>query len=251
MKKTIFSLLLLTALVRTFAIDANDIITKADAAFKLKNLYSKTEIVIVKNGKEQPKQVVKGFSTNKNGVNYSLSIYQSPKKMKGNANLMIGDDLWVKFASTGRVRKLSSSAKKNSSGGSDFSYADMGSGGEGMATDYISKLLGEKKIDKKMCYEIELIPTKNSDSGYDKLIIYIEKENFRYQVIEYFKDSANIKTLTLSDYKKIQDVDFPFKLTMKNHSKDSITNIITTEIEYNSSLVKDSLFSQSYLKRVK
>lgn len=251
MKKITLILLLLTTIVRIFAIDVNNIITKADAAFKLKNLYSVTEIVIVKNGKKQPKQVVKVYSTNKNGVNYSLSIYQSPKKMKGNANLMIGDDLWIKFASTGRVRKLSSSAKKNSSGGSDFSYADMGSGGEGMAKDYTPKLLGEKKIDRKMCYEIELKPTQGNDSGYNKLIIYIDTENFRYILIEYFKDSANIKTLSLSDYRKIQDVDFPFKLAMKNHSKDSVTNMITTEIQYNSSLVKESLFSQSYLKKVK
>ncbi len=251
MKKITLILLLLTAMVTTFALDADDILTKADAAFKLKNMYSETEIQIVKNGKEQPKQVVKGYSTNKDSINYSLSIYQSPKKMKGNANLMIGDDLWVKFASTGRVRKLSSSAKKNSSGGSDFSYADMGSGGEGMAADYTSKLLGEKKIDKNLCYEVELIPTKNNDAGYDKLIVYIETESFRYILIDYFKDSANIKTLTLSDYRKVQDIDFPFKLTMKNHSKDSITNMITTEIEYNSASVKNSMFTQSYLKKVK
>ncbi|MGL1893694.1 MAG: outer membrane lipoprotein-sorting protein [Spirochaetaceae bacterium] len=251
MKKIVFILIILTAMVRAYAIDVNEIISKADASFKLKRLYSETEITIERNGKKQPTQIVLGYSTIEDGINYSLSIYQSPKKMKGNANLMVGDDLWVKFASTGRVRKLSSSAKKNSSGGSDFSYEDMGSGGEGMASNYTLNLVGDKKIDGVSCYQIELTPINRKNSGYDKLLTYIDKESFKYIKIEYFKDGANIKTLFLSDYRVINSVDFPFIMTMKNNVKNSITTMKTTQVEFNSDKVKNSLFTQSYLKRVK
>ncbi len=206
---------------------------------------------ITKNGKELPKQVINGYSTNIDGANYSLSIYRSPKKMKGNANLMIGDDLWVKFASTGRVRKLSSSAKKNSSGGSDFSYVDMGSGGEGMAFNYDAKLVGEVKVDSVENYEIELIPTQNNESGYEKLLIYITKNEYLYTQIKYFKDNSNIKTLTFSDYRDVEGVKYPFKMSMKSHIKESVTELLTTKIEFNSEKVKESIFNTNYLKKIK
>lgn len=237
--------------VNIFSITPEEIIKKADEPYLVKRLYNEAEIRIEKNGKLQPIQIVSGYSTNKEGMNYSLTIYKSPNKMKGNANLMIGDDLWVKFASTGRIRKLSSSAKKNSSGGSDFSYADMGSGGEGIAYNYTAKLLGEKEVESQQCYEIELIPTPNNDGGYDKLIVYVNKEKNRYVLVDYYEDNANTKTLTFTDYRIVEGLDYSFLLVMKNHMKDSITSIVTTKIVFNSDQVKDSVFTQSFLKKVK
>lgn len=250
MKKIVIWLMLFTA-IKIFSITPEDIIKKADEPYLVKKLYNEAEIQIEKNGKLQPIQVVNGYSTNIDGINYSLTVYKSPKKMKGTANLMIGDDLWVKFASTGRVRKLSSSAKKNSSGGSDFTYADMGSGGEGIAYNYEAKLIGEASIESQQCYEIELTPTENNEAGYDKLIVYVNKENNRYVLINYYEDNANSKTLTFSDYREVEGLDYSFLLVMRNHMKDSITSIITTKIMFNSDLVEDSVFTQNFLKKVK
>lgn len=249
-KKIVFIILLLIAL-GGYSQNARDILEEADSAFKTENLYSVSEITITRNGKNLPIQMVEGYSTKIDGKNNSLSIYRAPKKMEGNANLMIGDNLWVKFASTGRVRKLSSSAKKNSSGGSDFSYADMGSGGEGMAYRYTSRLLGEKRIEKVDCYEIELTPTKDNESGYDKLIVYIEIDSKEYKLIKYYEDGGNTKDLYLMDYRKVDNISYPFHMIMKNNVKDSQTSVKTLELEVDSNRVTEDLFSQSYLKRVK
>ncbi len=127
----------------------------------------------------------------------------------------------------------------------------MGNGGEGMAHNYSVTLLGEVKIDSEKCYELELIPTDDNDSGYEKLLVYITKEKFTYAQIKYFKDNANIKTLSFSDYRDIEGVYYPFELIMKNHTKDSLSKITTTYIEFNSNKVKDSIFNQSYLKKIK
>lgn len=250
MRKILIILMLLKSLLG-FSQGADQVLEEADKAFKVKDLYSITEIVITRNGKTLPIQIVEGFSTVIDEKNYSLSVYKSPKKMQGNANLMIEDNLWVKFASTGRVRKLSSSAKKNSSGGSDFSYVDMGSGSEGIAANYTSKLLGEKKINGSKCYEIELIPTPNNESGYDKLIVYVSKEKHEYLEILYYEDGANIKSLYLSEYRQLGEYTYPYKMVMKSNVKDSQTEIITKELELNSTKVTENLFTQSYLKKIK
>lgn len=249
--REILIVLLLIRGVFGYSQGADQILEEADRAFKVKDLYSITEIKITRNGKDLPIQVVEGFSTVKDNESYSLSVYKSPKKMKGNANLMIGDNLWVKFASTGRVRKLSSSAKKNSSGGSDFSYVDMGSGSEGVSADYDSNLIGEIKIDGEKCYEIELIPTENNDSGYEKLIVYVSKETNQYREIHYYDDGANIKKLYLSDYREFGEYTYPYLMVMKSNVKDSITKIETKELELESGKVTEKLFTQSYLKKVK
>lgn len=250
MRNILIILMILRSLL-VFSQSADDVLKEADKAFKVKDLYSVTEIIITRNGKKLPIQIVEGFSTVIDDKNYSLSVYKSPKKMQGNANLMIGDNLWVKFASTGRVRKLSSSAKKNSSGGSDFSYIDMGSGSEGVAANYTSKLLGEKKVNGFKCYEIELIPTDNNESGYDKLIVYVSKEKHEYLEILYFEDGANIKNLYLSDYRQLGEYTYPYQMVMKSNVNDSQTEIITRELELNSEKVTENLFSQSHLKKIK
>lgn len=236
---------------QSFGQNAADILERADTPFKTENLYSISLITITRNNRELPIQRIEGYSTRIKGENNSLTIYRSPKKMEGNANLMIGDNLWVKFASTGRVRKLSSSAKKNSSGGSDFSYADMGSGGEGMAYRYTSRLLGEKDIEGVACYEIELLPSRDNESGYDKLIVYIDMKKFEYKLIKYYQDGGNIKDLYLKEYKLVSDIRYPFLMIMKSNIKNSQTVVETIQLEVNSTRVNSEFFSQSYLKKVK
>ncbi|MCK5197463.1 MAG: outer membrane lipoprotein-sorting protein, partial [Spirochaetales bacterium] len=116
MKKILMSALLLTVFSFGFlaAETAREIVDRADEAFKGDRVYSTSRMTVYKSGEAQPVQEIESYTMEKGGKTYSLSIYIAPRRMKGTANLMIEDDLWVRFGSTGRTRKLSSSAKKNS-----------------------------------------------------------------------------------------------------------------------------------------
>ena len=106
----LFSLLILQA---AGAQDARAIIDKADEAFKMDAVYSRSVLTVTKNGKSQAPQVMDGYALDgPDGTARSLSVFKEPRRVAGTAYLMLGDDMWVRFASTGRVRKLSSSAKK-------------------------------------------------------------------------------------------------------------------------------------------
>ena len=225
-------------------------VIKADKSFEGERIYSTSSMTIYKSGKAQPVQEIESFSMEKNGKSYSLSIYFAPSRMKGTANLMIGDDLWVRFGSTGRMRKLSSSAKKNSAGGSDFSYADMGEGEQGLLEKYNAKLLGDEEVEEQNCYKIELIASSKS-SPYQKLIVYISKDNYNYIKIDYFEDNANIKTMTFYDYKTVNGVNYPFKYRMESHTKASVSEVNVIKFEVNSSKVKDRYFTTGYLKTIR
>ena len=249
MKRVIVVLRLLALGLSLFSQSAQDIVEKADSIFKVNRTYTEATMIVYQSGRAQPSQKTIGFSMEKNGRYHSLSIYREPRRMAGTANLMIENDLWVKFGSTGRVRKLSSSAKKNSAGGTDFSYADMGDGNKGIATDYRPRLLGEEVLDGKDCWKIELLDS--GDANYEKLIVFVEKANHRYLRIDYYENGANIKSLSLDDYRKVGSVEYPFHMVMTNHTKPSYTEVFTDVFEVDSPRVEERFFTTTYLESIK
>ncbi len=252
MRKILISLLLLTVLCIGFlaAQTAQEIVNRADASFKVDRVFSTSSMTVYKSGEAQPVQEIESYTMQKNGKSYSLSIYTAPRRMKGTANLMIEDDLWVRFGSTGRTRKLSSSAKKNSAGGSDFSYADMGDSGQGLSEKYTPRLAGEETALGESCYKIELIG-KNSDVPYEKMVVFITKDTYRYIKIDYFENNANIKSMTFYDYKTVNGTDYPFRYIMENHTKPSRTEVEVDVFETDSSRVQDRFFTTGYLESIR
>ena len=252
MKKILLliSILSILALASTTAQTAQKIVDKADSAFKGNRVYSTSTMTVFKSGEAQPVQKMESYTMEKDGKSYSLSIYTAPRRMKGTANLMIENDLWVRFGSTGRTRKLSSSAKKNSAGGSDFSYADMGEGGQGLSEKYKPLLDGEETVEGELCYKITL-NANGSDAPYEKMVVYITKDTYRYIKIDYFESNANIKTMTFYDYKTVKGKDYPFRYIMENHTKPSRTEVQVGVFEIDSSKVKDRLFTNAYLESIR
>ena len=93
---------------------ADEILEKADDIFDMESMYQKSTMIITRNGRTQPEQIMESWYLDEGGKNMSLMVFLAPARVKGTAYLTLDDDLWVRFGSTGRVRKLSSSAKKNS-----------------------------------------------------------------------------------------------------------------------------------------
>jgi len=232
--------------------DALDIVRRADNLLIGIKTYSISEMTVFRSDKARPTMKVETYSMVKNGTDYSLTVYKEPARMKGTAYLMIGEDLWVKFGSTGRTRKLSSSAKKNSAGGTDFSYADMGESSQGISYKYnVIMENSNVTVDGNTCYEISLHPKAGTERFYEKLVAFITHEDYHYLRIDYYEDGANIKTLTFLDYRKTGQKEYPYTMVMANHSQPSRTEVVTSAIEFDSSRVQDRFFTSSYLAGIK
>ena len=232
--------------------DALDIVRRADSLLIGTKTYGVSEMTVFRSDKARPTMKVETYSMAKNSTDYSLTVYKDPARMRGTAYLMIGDDLWVKFGSTGRTRKLSSSAKKNSAGGTDFSYADMGESSQGISYKY--NVIMEKSnvtVDGIKCYEISLHPKAGTKGVYEKLVVFITHEDYHYLRIDYYEDGANIKTLTFSDYRKTGQKEYPYRMVMVNHTKPSRTEVVTSSIDFDSDRVQDRFFTSSYLAGIK
>jgi hypothetical protein len=252
--KTFIAALILSLIIPRLltAEDAEVIVRRADDLMTSSKTYSESEMTVVRSGHARPTMLVKTYDMRKGDQSYSLLVYEGPAKMRGTAYLTIGNDLWVRFGSTGRIRKLSSSAKKTSAGGTDFSYSDMGESGQGVAAKYRAEMGNPNaRFNGASCWEIHLFPLPNTEGIYEKLVAFVEKETHLYLRVDYFEAGAAIKSLLLEDYREIGQRFYPEKITMKSHVKPSQTEVITKIIEFESPEVQDRYFTTTYLGRIK
>jgi hypothetical protein len=248
-------IILLAALAparRAAAEEAGDIVARADAPLLGSRIYALSTMTITRSGEARPAMELESYSMTVEGREAALTIYRAPAKMKGTAYLTMGDDLWVRFASTGRTRKLSSSARKTAAGGSDFSYYDMGDSGRGIAEDYEPMLEDENvSVAGRRCYRIALIPRAGRDIPYEKLTAYISHDDYRYLKIDYTQDGAEIKSLSFSDYRRVDGRDYPFRYVMESRVRPSSTEVVTSLVEFDSPRVEAGLFTVPYLEQVR
>ena len=250
-KKLMICILITLSFFAAGAQSAEELLRRADDIFDIDSMYQKSTMTVVRNGRTQPVQTMESFFLDTGAQTKGLTIFLEPARVKGTAYLTIGDDLWVRFGSTGRTRKLSSSAKKNSAAGSDFSYIDMGEGNEGYTDKYEAVLDGSLSIDGADCYRILLTPGRGEKDVYEKVIAYIRKDNFRYVRMELWEDGAHIKTMSLEDYREQDGLVYPYTIRMTSRTRDSETVIETETLEVGSSRIESSMFTQSYLKNIR
>jgi len=196
-------------------------------------------------------------SYSKNKGEKNLIRYLLPRRVKGNAILMLNnaDDIWMYFSRTKRVRKLATHAKKQKMEGSDFSYEDMGAGNS-FVKDFTAKRLRDEKMKddegkKYDCYKVELTRKKESKSTYSRMIIWVVKKNFVPIVIDYYdekKPNRLLKRLAGSNINITDNVPTLMKMTMYNKLDNTQTSMEFTTVQYNVKL-DDSMFTERGLRK--
>lgn len=230
---------------------ADEIIDRADQAFELNRTYSRSTLTVTRDGRSQTPQVMEIYESEAaDGTTRSLTVFAAPPRVAGTAYLMIGDDLWVRFASTGRIRKMSSSAKQNSAAGSDFSYADMGEGSSSFTEDYNASLAGTERLNGVSTWRIRLEPI-HDDTDYERIVAWVSESDYLYLQIEFHQDGAPVKVMNLEDYRPVGPARFPFRVTMRSLVQDSVTVIETETVESDSPRVEERMFNQAYLRTIR
>jgi len=208
------------------------------------------EMTIVTSGGQERTFVYKVYS--KNSGEKSMMKYLEPGRVKDQAILMLNnaDDIWMYFPRTNRVRKLATHAKRQKVQGSDFSYENMGSSNE-FIDDYNSVLIGEEEKEERLCYKLELTRKENSEAGYSRLTVWVEKESYVPVLISYYheKDKNLLeKELILSDVQTIDGIPTPMEMVMYNKLDDTKTTMRFKELTYDVDL-SDNLFSEMGMKK--
>jgi outer membrane lipoprotein-sorting protein len=210
-------------------------------------VYSMT--ITTSTGKERT-FVMESYSADRGEKN--LIKYLSPVRVKGQTILMLNnaDDIWTYYPKTNRIRKLATHAKKQKMEGSDFSYEDMGSG-DTWLDDFDSKRLEDEEIDDVDCYKIELKKKPESESGYSRLIMWIDKSNFLAVRIDYYDEDdpgLHLKKLVLSEVKDIEGVPTATRMVMTDIQDNTDTIMEYSEISYGEE-IPDEMFTERGMKK--
>jgi outer membrane lipoprotein-sorting protein len=253
MNKTIISgliVLIFVSVSYSQELTGEDIIQKVNDLFNVESGYAKAKMTIQTTSGQKRTFIYESWSKNKGEKN--LVRYLEPRRVKGQATLMLNnaDDIWMFFPRTQRVRKLASHAKKQKMQGSDFSYEDMGSG-DAFIDDFSPKRLKDEKMEGYDCYKLELTRKPASDVSYSRLIMWIIKENFVPVVIDYYDEddpSLHEKRLVESDIRVIDNIPTAMKVVMYNKNDNTQTELELLEVRYNVTLA-DSMFTERGLKK--
>ncbi len=247
MKKTlIVTLLTATSLL---AIDSLEVAKKADAMTKgFESSTAQMEMILINaNGEQSVRDLNMKTLEGENG-DKSISTFLSPADVKGTKTLTHehldrDDDQWLYLPALKRVKRIASSNKSGSFMGSEFSYEDIGN------QDYqkfsYSGEAQEVMLDGVACYKSDRVPNE-SNSGYTKETIWVDRTNFLVQQIEYYdRKHELLKTAKFSDHKQIQGVWRVGRIEMKNHQNDKSTILTWKEDK-----IKVGLTPREFNKRV-
>ena len=141
-------------------------------------------LLIDKNGAERTRDL-KSYAKDFGADAHRTMFFKSPADVKNTAFLTYDyddaskdDDQWLYLPALKKVKRIPSTDKSSSFMGSDFSYFDMT---DRDLEDYDFKILKETKVRGHDAWMIESIPNNQEvidESGYEKTIAIVRKDNY-------------------------------------------------------------------------
>ena len=181
------------------------------------------------------------------GDDYLLVRFLSPPEIKGTGVLVVGNDMWLYLPALGTVRQIETQEEKEGSFmGSDFTYADAGSGS--MTEDYDAELLTTEEYEGRDCYILELTPKDPEETSYSRLKLWVDKEYYYSVKTEYYDEHGDLLKVSYeSEIERVEDVWVTKRMEMESVQEGSKTIIVTKEIEL-SPEIPDEIFTIEYLQ---
>jgi len=213
-----------------------------------------TMILRNKQGKESTRKIRSKTLEVVNDGDKSLSIFDTPKDVKGTAFLSFShkqgdDEQWLYLPALKRVKRINSRNKSGSFMGSEFAYEDIASQ---EVEKYTYKHLREEELNGQLCFVGESYPVDTKNSGYTKRISWVDKAEYRIQKVDFYdRKNSLLKTLIVSGYQQYLGRYWRAdSMEMKNHQTGKSTSLLWTDYRFKTGL-SDRDFNSTSLKRIR
>lgn len=185
------------------------------------------------------------------GEDYAMILVTSPAREKGTAFLKRKKEVWNWIPSIERNIKLPPSMMSQSWMGTDFTNDDLVKEASAVS-DYDHKHLGMEIISGKKCYKIEMIPKPSAAIVWEKVIVWIDAEDFLQLKSEFYdEDGKLINIMNSGDIKKLGGRKITSKIEMIPVDKEGYsTEIIYRDILFDKE-IKDDFFTTRNMKQLK
>lgn len=185
------------------------------------------------------------------GNAYSMILVTSPAKEKGITFLKREKEVWNWIPSIERTIKLPPSMMSQSWMGTDFTNDDLVKEASAVV-DYTHAHLGKEMLEGRDCYKIEMIPKPSAAIVWEKVIVWIDSEDFlQLKAAFYDEDGTLINIMNSSEIKILGGRKVTSRLEMIPVDKEgNKTVIIYNDILFNEE-IKDDFFTTRNMKQMK
>lgn len=255
MKRLMLLLVLLLLPLEVFAITADEVMKKSQAAFLYPGKDFKARVMmklVSKGGQERVREMTmlrKNFGETGGDQKYFIYFFQ-PADVKDMTFMVYkypkkDDDRWLFVPAISMVRRIAAQDKRSSFVGSDFTYEDVSGRDIEDDTHAISK---EEKIGNNNCFVVKSTP-KTGDVDYSYKLSWIDKATSLPIKEEYYDKRGDLyKTFTADEIKDVKSLPTITKRTMKNLQSGHMTEVTYIKVDYNLN-IEDSLFTERFLKQ--
>jgi outer membrane lipoprotein-sorting protein len=197
-------------------------------------------VLIGKDGDQKEREAI----TLQKGSEKRMVKFLSPADQKGIAFLDLPDDMMYLYLPAFRkVRRIASHVKNQKFAGTDLTYDDMAT--INYAEEYDPEFVGNTEEH----FILMLTPKSGVKKDYSKLTMRVRKDNFYPEKIGYYDRGGSLrKTAERRKIEKVGDYWVSREMEVHDIKEDHRTKVILEEVKFDSGL-KDSLFTQRYLKR--
>lgn len=241
------SALLLVAVKPSQEMSAKEVVRKADENMRGNTSQADITIQIVR-PTWQREMEMKAWTK---GDDYSLILVKSPAKEKGIAFLKRDKEVWNWIPAIERTIKLPPSMMSQSWMGTDFTNDDLVKEASSVE-DYDHRHLGKETIEGKECYKIEMIPKPSAAIVWEKVIVWIDTQDFLQLKAEFYDEDGELVNIMISsDIKTFGSRKVTSQIEMIPTDKDGYKTVI----KYNHLLydeeIPDSFFTTRNMTQVK
>jgi hypothetical protein len=206
-----------------------------------------------RHGNEHTRNLKMKIMEVQNDGDKSLSIFNTPKDIKGTAFLSFThaldpDEQWLYLPAVKRVKRISSRNKSGPYLGSEFAFEDLSSF---EVKKYTYNYLRDEVVAGIDCFVIEATP-QYKHSGYTRTTLWIDKKRYIVLKIDYYdRKNSLLKTQTFHGYKQyLKQYWRPDEMHMVNHNNGKSTTLLWEEYQFRKGLTKRA-FDRNSLKRAR
>jgi len=255
MKRLFILLVALLLPLEVFAVTADEVMKKSQAAFLYPGKDFKARVMmklVSKGGQERIREMTmlrKNFGETGGDQKYFIYFFQ-PADVKDMTFMVYkypkkDDDRWLFVPAISMVRRIAAQDKRSSFVGSDFTYEDV-SGRD--IEDDAHVIAKEEKLGARDCYVVRSTP-KAADVDYSYKLSWIDKSTFLPLKEEYYDRKSELyKVFTAEEVKDVKGFPTITKRNMKNLQSGHSTEVTYVKTDYTLG-IEDSLFTERFLKQ--
>lgn len=178
-------------------------------------------------------------------------FYQTPKSVMGTAFLTydypdpsIDDDQWLYMPALRKTRRISAANRGDYFLGTDLTYEDIKLETRISRDDYNYKTIGKELINGHESYVLEATPINDDiakELGYSKAKLWVDAKIWMLRKADSWDVAGNhLKTIEISDVKKVQGIWTYHQIHVKNHKTNHETIFRLSDIDYQTEISDDT-----------